>query len=54
MFFIRFVMVILQSLVSGHKVVAIRPRIKEEISMLRYDPHGMYLTFKSTVYFILM
>lgn len=32
-------MVILQSLVSGHKVVALRPRIKEEITMLRYDPH---------------
>lgn len=43
----RFVMVILQSLVSGHKVVALRPRIKEEITMLRYDPHGRCFSFCS-------
>ncbi|KAH9497935.1 hypothetical protein DERF_013868 [Dermatophagoides farinae] len=35
----KFVMVLLESLISGHKVVAIRPRIKEEIQMLRYDPY---------------
>lgn len=35
-------MVLLESMVSGHKVVAIRPRIKEEIQMLRYDPHGKF------------
>lgn len=36
-------MVLLESLISGHKVVAIRPRIKEEIQMLRYDPYGLYI-----------
>lgn len=40
MFSFRFVMVILESLITGHKAVGIRPRIKEELKMLRYDPYG--------------
>ncbi|KAI2795845.1 hypothetical protein BLOT_016403 [Blomia tropicalis] len=43
----KFLFVLLKSMVSGHKVIAIRPRIKEEVQMLRFDPFvEQYVVYK--------
>ncbi len=40
-------MVLMNSLVSGHKVVAIRPRNNEKLEMIRYDPFSNYYLFSN-------
>ncbi|CAG2180894.1 unnamed protein product [Oppiella nova] len=35
----KFVMIFIKSVVSGHRVVAFRPRVNEKIEMLRWDPY---------------
>lgn len=41
-------------MVSGHKTVSIRPRIKEELKVLRYDPYGFYIFAMIIIDFLIL
>ncbi|CAH2982960.1 unnamed protein product [Chilo suppressalis] len=41
----KHVMVLMESVVSGHKFNAIRERLADKLEILKFDPYSEYLVF---------
>ena len=40
-------MVLIESMVTGHKYTVIRERLADKLELVRFDPYGMYVSLKS-------
>lgn len=38
-------MVVVESVVSGHKFNTVRDRLADKIELIRFDPYGKYICF---------